>query len=140
MTNIVSSNLNRKQRRSLRITGMLTLITIVFVLSFLPYLTISILNGIYEDFWTHMTSSEILLYNFLLRTYIDFAFSRKLERKLTRLLVLLLSVRLRRKLDRLMSICIVALSLKLFLSFGERKATLEYSSNVFACFINAGCR
>ena len=65
----MTSNLNRKQRRSLRITGMLTLITIVFVLSFLPYLTISILNGIYEDFWTHMTSSEILLYNFLLRTY-----------------------------------------------------------------------
>lgn len=65
----MTSNLNRKQRRSLRITGMLTFITIVFVLSFLPYLTISILNGIDENFWTHMTSSEILLYNFLLRTY-----------------------------------------------------------------------
>ncbi|XP_052076263.1 cholecystokinin receptor type A-like [Mytilus californianus] len=60
---------SKKQRRSLRITGMLSLITVVFVISFLPYLVISILNGLDESFWENMTNNKILIYNFLLRTY-----------------------------------------------------------------------
>lgn len=64
-----ANKLSRKQRRSIRITGMLTVITIVFILSFLPYLVISILNGFDERFWENRTPREILLLNILMRSY-----------------------------------------------------------------------
>lgn len=63
------NKLSRKQRRSIRITGMLTVITIIFVLSFLPYLVISILNGFNDHFWANRTKQEILFLNFLMRSY-----------------------------------------------------------------------
>ncbi|XP_063425338.1 cholecystokinin receptor type A-like [Mytilus trossulus] len=65
----MTNKFSKKQRRSLRITGMLSLITVVFVISFLPYLVISILNGLEENFWENMTNNKLLIYNFLLRTY-----------------------------------------------------------------------
>lgn len=59
----------KKQRRTIRITGMLFIITLIFVISFLPYLIIEVMSNNEENFWKDMESWEIVIYNLLMRTY-----------------------------------------------------------------------
>lgn len=60
---------SKKQMRTMRITAMLFIITLIFIISFLPYLIISVMNGLDETFWNNMSNGEFVLINFLLRTY-----------------------------------------------------------------------
>ena len=60
---------SKRQMRTMRITSMLFIITLIFVISFLPYLIISIMNGLDENFWNDMTIEELVIFNLLLRTY-----------------------------------------------------------------------
>lgn len=60
---------NKKQMRTLRITGMLFTITMIFVISFLPYLIIEVLSGTDEEFWDGRSRVEIVLLHLLMRTY-----------------------------------------------------------------------
>lgn len=60
---------SKKHIRTIRITTMLFIITVIFVISFLPYLIISILNGMDEHFWNDMSSGELVIINLLMRTY-----------------------------------------------------------------------
>ncbi|XP_063406310.1 cholecystokinin receptor type A-like [Mytilus trossulus] len=62
-------HVTKKEKRTLRITGMLFVITIIFIISFLPYLCIQIVNGLNDEFWDEMSISEIILFNLLMRTY-----------------------------------------------------------------------
>jgi hypothetical protein len=48
---------------------MLFIITVIFVISFLPYLIISILNGMDDHFWNDMSTGELVIINLLMRTY-----------------------------------------------------------------------
>lgn len=59
----------KKQKRTLRITIMLFVVTVIFIISFLPYLVISVVDGVDIEFWDRMTIGEVVLFNFLLRTY-----------------------------------------------------------------------
>lgn len=59
----------KKQKRTLRITVMLFIITLIFIISFLPYLTIQILNEVNETFWVDLTMGETVFVQFLMRTY-----------------------------------------------------------------------
>lgn len=59
----------KKQKRTLRITVMLFIITLIFILSFFPYLTIQIYNEVNETFWNELTLSESVFMQFLMRTY-----------------------------------------------------------------------
>lgn len=60
---------NKKQMRTLRITGMLFTITLIFVISFLPYLILETLSGAVEDFWGGRSLAETVLINLMMRTY-----------------------------------------------------------------------
>ncbi|XP_076084135.1 uncharacterized protein LOC143054924 [Mytilus galloprovincialis] len=60
---------NKKQMRTLRITAMLFIITLIFIVSFLPYLTIQIMNGLNGNFWNDMSITELILVHLLMRTY-----------------------------------------------------------------------
>jgi len=59
----------KKQRRTMRITGMLFIITLIFIISFLPYLTIEGMNNMDDTFWENMEVEELIIYNLLMRTY-----------------------------------------------------------------------
>jgi uncharacterized membrane protein SpoIIM required for sporulation len=60
---------SKKHIRTIRITTMLFIITVIFVISFLPYLIISILNGMDNHFWNDMSTGELVIINLLMRTY-----------------------------------------------------------------------
>ena len=60
---------SKKHIRTIRITTMLFIITVIFVISFLPYLIISILNGMDDHFWNDMSTGELVIINLLMRTY-----------------------------------------------------------------------
>ncbi|VDI83164.1 Hypothetical predicted protein [Mytilus galloprovincialis] len=62
-------HVTKKEKRILRLTGMLFVITLIFIISFLPYLCIQIVNGLNDEFWDEMSISEIIIFNLLMRTY-----------------------------------------------------------------------
>ncbi|XP_063406309.1 cholecystokinin receptor type A-like [Mytilus trossulus] len=62
-------HVTKKEKRILRITGMLFVITLIFIISFLPYLCIEIVNGLNDEFWDEKSISEIIFFNLLMRTY-----------------------------------------------------------------------
>ncbi|XP_021348555.1 cholecystokinin receptor type A-like [Mizuhopecten yessoensis] len=64
-----SVSLSRKQRRSLKITCMLFLITLVFVISFLPHLVLLIFDAVDDSFWWNISDTQNIVYNLFLRTY-----------------------------------------------------------------------
>ncbi|XP_071141444.1 muscarinic acetylcholine receptor M4-like [Mytilus edulis] len=60
---------SRKQRRTLRITTMLFIITLIFVISFLPYLIIEVISNTDETYWNTMETWELVISSLLYRTY-----------------------------------------------------------------------
>lgn len=59
----------KKQKRTMRITAMLFVITVIFIISFLPYLIISVLDAVDVEFWNDMPIGELVIFNLLMRTY-----------------------------------------------------------------------
>lgn len=68
-TNSRASYTPKRQKRAVRITIMLFAITLVYVISFLPFLVITVMDALDETFWTGMSQNQNAIYNFLLRTY-----------------------------------------------------------------------
>ncbi|KAK3087396.1 hypothetical protein FSP39_005409 [Pinctada imbricata] len=64
-----NASLSKRQKRTLRITGMLFMVTLVFVVSFLPHLVILMLEAVKPELFQNMSDRGELIYNFLLRTY-----------------------------------------------------------------------
>ncbi|XP_052096897.1 cholecystokinin receptor type A-like [Mytilus californianus] len=60
---------SRKQRRTFRITTMLFIITLIFVISFLPYLIIEVISNTDEKYWNTMETWELVISSLLYRTY-----------------------------------------------------------------------
>jgi hypothetical protein len=48
---------------------MLFVITVIFIISFLPYLIISVLDAVDVEFWNDMPIGELVIFNLLMRTY-----------------------------------------------------------------------
>ena len=53
-----------------RCSWMFMLITVVFVLSFIPRITIMVMESLNINFWNELTDSEIVLYLFFYRVYL----------------------------------------------------------------------
>lgn len=65
----VSSSNTMKYRRTKRITVMLLLITLVYVISFLPHLMLTVLASLDECFWENLPPTENVLCEFFYRLY-----------------------------------------------------------------------
>ena len=59
---------NKKHTR--KITIILLSITIVFIVSYLPFIVITILDSVSDDYWFEMSNNTELFHNFLLRLYL----------------------------------------------------------------------
>ncbi|KAK3087427.1 hypothetical protein FSP39_005832 [Pinctada imbricata] len=53
-----------------RCSWMFMLITIVFIVAFIPRITLMVLESVDKDFWNNLTDSEIVFYLFLYRVYL----------------------------------------------------------------------
>ncbi|CAC5403363.1 unnamed protein product [Mytilus coruscus] len=60
----------RKITARLRVTIMLFVITSVFIISFLPYLTTEIISSLNSEIWKNLSEAQLVIYAFLLRTYL----------------------------------------------------------------------
>ncbi|XP_053383050.1 cholecystokinin receptor type A-like [Mercenaria mercenaria] len=59
-----------EEKNKMKITLMMMTITIVFVISYLPFIVISIMDTVEEALWTDMTVTESLLLDLMLRSYL----------------------------------------------------------------------
>lgn len=59
-----------KEKNTRKITLMMMTITIVFILTYLPFIALSIVDVINEEFWDDLTANETVLYDLLLRLYL----------------------------------------------------------------------
>ncbi|VDI64925.1 Hypothetical predicted protein [Mytilus galloprovincialis] len=53
-----------------RVTIMLFVITFVFIISFMPYLTTEIISSLNSEIWKNLSEAQLVIYAFLLRTYL----------------------------------------------------------------------
>ncbi|XP_063407257.1 substance-K receptor-like [Mytilus trossulus] len=60
----------RKLDERVRITIMLFVITFVFIISFMPYLTTEIISSLNSKIWKNLSEAQLVIYAFLLRTYL----------------------------------------------------------------------
>ncbi|CAG2216772.1 unnamed protein product [Mytilus edulis] len=60
----------KKLKKRLRVTLMLSVITTVFIISFLPYLTTGIVGSLNSEIWKNMSDAELVIYGLLQRTYL----------------------------------------------------------------------
>ncbi|XP_076082458.1 uncharacterized protein LOC143053543 [Mytilus galloprovincialis] len=60
----------KKLKKRLRVTLMLFVITTVFIISFLPYLTTAIVGSLNSEIWKKMSDAELVIYGLLQRTYL----------------------------------------------------------------------
>ncbi|XP_052251767.1 vasopressin V1b receptor-like [Dreissena polymorpha] len=59
-----------KERNSFKITMMMLTITVVFIVTYLPFISVSILDGMDADFWKGLSKTQIRLFEWLLRIYV----------------------------------------------------------------------
>ena len=60
----------KRAKNTKKITMMMFTITVVFIIVYLPFIAISFIDSLDEDFWKDMPYSESIFYDFLLRIYI----------------------------------------------------------------------
>ncbi|KAL3889956.1 hypothetical protein ACJMK2_002271 [Sinanodonta woodiana] len=65
-----TSTLLSTEKHTRKITKIMFTITLVFIVSYLPHLCITILDAVDTHFWDDLSSSEIVVYDILLRTYL----------------------------------------------------------------------
>lgn len=61
---------NGNKKHSMKITLMMMTITVVFIIAYFPFIIISILDTIYEEFWTDLSGAASLIVDFFLRIYV----------------------------------------------------------------------
>lgn len=61
---------NAQERNSFKITMMMLTITVFFIVTFLPFLSVSILDGVDADFWKRLSKTQIHLFEWMLRIYV----------------------------------------------------------------------
>ncbi|XP_052764704.1 D(2) dopamine receptor A-like [Mya arenaria] len=59
-----------KEKTTRKITLMMMTITVIFIVTFLPFIIISFLDSMDEAFWLYLSYPEAILYDFLLRLYL----------------------------------------------------------------------
>lgn len=59
-----------EEKHTRKITLMMMTITVVFIIAYLPFIIISILDSVDDDFWKTLTYTESLLTDLLLRLYL----------------------------------------------------------------------
>ena len=69
-TREMSSHSQSKKKHSTKITVMMLTISAIFIFSYLPYIIMSILTAMIDDFWESMEYSESVLSNLALRMYL----------------------------------------------------------------------
>ncbi|XP_061181621.1 cholecystokinin receptor type A-like [Saccostrea echinata] len=62
-------SLSKRQKRTVRITGMLFMITLIYIVSFLPHLVLLVLEFMDPDSFENLSPMAFTGYNFLLRSY-----------------------------------------------------------------------
>ena len=60
----------KKEKNTRKITLMMMTITIVFIVTYLPFIAMSIIDSLIEDFWEDLYTHESVLYDLLLRLYL----------------------------------------------------------------------
>ncbi|XP_060569516.1 orexin receptor type 2-like [Ruditapes philippinarum] len=59
-----------KENNTRKITLMMMTITIVFIISYLPFMIISVMDNLDETFWDRLTESKAIIFDLLLRIYL----------------------------------------------------------------------
>ncbi|KAH3709513.1 D(2) dopamine receptor-like [Dreissena polymorpha] len=59
-----------RERNSRKITMMMLTITVFFIVTYLPFIAVSVMDAVVSDFWTGLSESHICFYDFLLRIYV----------------------------------------------------------------------
>ncbi|XP_052251181.1 D(2) dopamine receptor A-like [Dreissena polymorpha] len=59
-----------KEKHTRKITLMMLTITIVFIVTYLPFIAISMVDAIDDDFWNALSDFEVVFYDLILRIYL----------------------------------------------------------------------
>ncbi|KAH3709545.1 hypothetical protein DPMN_069009 [Dreissena polymorpha] len=59
-----------RERNSRKITMMMLTITVFFIVTYLPFIAVSVMDAVVSDFWTGLSESQVCFYDFLLRIYV----------------------------------------------------------------------
>ena len=68
-SSLSGKSMSKRQKRTVRITGMLFMITLIYIISYLPHLVLLILEFMDPDSFENLSPWTFTGYNFLLRSY-----------------------------------------------------------------------